>query len=204
MTLTPVEALLEDAKAGRMIILVDDESRENEGDLVLPAQHATPQAINFMATHGRGLICLALPKTRVEALKLPLQPARNQSALQTAFTISIEARTGVTTGISAHDRAKTIADAIDPAKGADDIATPGHIFPLIAKDGGVLERPGHTEAAVDIAQLAGLNPSGVICEILNEDGSMARLPDLRVYAERHGLRIGSIADLIQYRVQRSL
>ncbi|MBN8530516.1 MAG: 3,4-dihydroxy-2-butanone-4-phosphate synthase [Alphaproteobacteria bacterium] len=199
MTLTPIEALLEDAHAGRMVILVDDESRENEGDLILPAQFATPQAINFMATHGRGLICLALTKARVETLQLPLQPARNQSALQTAFTVSIEAREGVTTGISAQDRAKTIADAINPATGPEAIATPGHIFPLIAKDGGVLERPGHTEAAVDIARLAGLNPSGVICEILNEDGSMARMADLRVYAEKHGLRIGSIADLIAYR-----
>ena len=194
-----IEEIIEDARNGRMFVLVDHEDRENEGDLVIPAQMATPDAINFMATHGRGLICLALPAARIDALGLPLMSPKNSSRHETAFTLSIEAREGVTTGISAHDRARTVSVAIDPTKGAADIATPGHVFPLRARDGGVLVRAGHTEAAVDIARLAGLNPSGVICEIMNEDGSMARLPDLVTFAQKHGLKIGTISDLIAYR-----
>jgi 3,4-dihydroxy 2-butanone 4-phosphate synthase/GTP cyclohydrolase II len=197
--ISPVEDIIEDARNGRMFILVDHEDRENEGDLVIPAQMATPEAINFMATHGRGLICLSLTGERIDQLNLPLMASYNSSRHETAFTISIEAREGVTTGISAHDRAKTVAVAIDPAKGAADIATPGHVFPLRARDGGVLIRAGHTEAAVDIARLAGMNPSGVICEIMNDDGSMARLPDLVSFAQKHGLKIGTISDLIAYR-----
>ncbi|HEU0221864.1 MAG TPA: 3,4-dihydroxy-2-butanone-4-phosphate synthase, partial [Paracoccaceae bacterium] len=183
--------IIQDARNGRMVILVDDEDRENEGDLVIPAQHATPEAINFMAKYGRGLICLAMERARVEQLGLPLMSQRNGTRHQTAFTVSIEAREGVTTGISAHDRARTIQVAIDPAKGAQDIVTPGHIFPLVARDGGVLVRTGHTEASVDIARLAGLNPAGVICEIMNEDGSMARRDDLIRFAQLHGLKIGT-------------
>ena len=194
-----VEEIIEDARNGRMFILVDHEDRENEGDLVIPAQMATPEAINFMATHGRGLICLSLPGERIDALGLPLMSSYNSSRHETAFTISIEAREGVSTGISAHDRARTVAVAIDSGKGASDIATPGHVFPLRAREGGVLVRAGHTEAAVDISRLAGLNPSGVICEIMNEDGSMARLPDLVAFAQRHNLKIGTISDLIAYR-----
>lgn len=182
-----------------MFILVDDEDRENEGDLVIPAQFATPDAVNFMAKYGRGLICLAMNKTRVQTLGLNLMSPENSSRHQTAFTVSIEAREGVTTGISAADRAHTIAVAIDANKGATDIGSPGHVFPLIAKDGGVLIRAGHTEAAVDIARMAGLNPAGVICEIMNDDGTMARLPDLLTFAKMHGLNIGSIADLIAHR-----
>ncbi|MGB0921919.1 MAG: 3,4-dihydroxy-2-butanone-4-phosphate synthase [Alphaproteobacteria bacterium] len=197
--ISSIDEIIEDARNGRMFILVDDEDRENEGDLVIPAQMATPEAINFMAMHGRGLICLALTTERVRGLGLQLMSQTNQSRHQTAFTVSIEAREGVTTGISAHDRALTVAAAIDPSKGAADIATPGHVFPLEARDGGVLVRAGHTEAAVDIARLAGLNPSGVICEIMNEDGTMARLPDLVKYAQLHGLKVGKIADLIAYR-----
>ncbi|MCC6305740.1 MAG: 3,4-dihydroxy-2-butanone-4-phosphate synthase [Rhodobacteraceae bacterium] len=197
--ISPVEEIIEDARNGRMLILVDHEDRENEGDLVIPAQMCTPQAINFMAMHGRGLICLALPGARIDALGLPLMSPKNSSRHETAFTLSIEAREGVTTGISAHDRARTVAVAIDPTKGAADIATPGHVFPLRAREGGVLVRAGHTEAAVDVARLAGLNPAGVICEIMNEDGTMARLPDLVAFAQRHGLRIGTISDLIAYR-----
>ncbi len=197
--LSPIDDIIEDARNGRMFILVDDEARENEGDLVIPAQMATPDAVNFMAKHGRGLICLALASERVKQLGLNLMSHENQSRHQTAFTVSIEAREGVTTGISAADRAHTIQTAIDPLKSARDIASPGHIFPLVAKDGGVLVRAGHTEAAVDIAQLAGLNPSGVICEIMNDDGTMARLPDLVTFAGRHGLKIATIADLISYR-----
>lgn len=197
--ISSVEEIIEDARNGRMFILVDHEDRENEGDLVIPAQMATPDAINFMAMHGRGLICLALPRERVDALGLTLMSPKNSSRHETAFTMSIEAREGVTTGISAHDRARTVGVAIDPSKGAQDIATPGHVFPLRARDGGVLVRAGHTEAAVDISRLAGLNPSGVICEIMNEDGSMARLPDLVAFAQRHGLKIGTISDLIRYR-----
>jgi len=197
--ISPVEDIIEDARNGRMFILVDHEDRENEGDLIIPAQMATPDAINFMATHGRGLICLALTGERIDALGLPLMASYNSSRHETAFTISIEAREGVTTGISAHDRAHTVAVAIDPTKGPQDIATPGHVFPLRARDGGVLIRAGHTEAAVDIARLAGLNPSGVICEIMKDDGTMARLPDLVAFAQRHGLKIGTISDLIAYR-----
>jgi len=197
--ISSVEEIIEDARNGRMFILVDHEDRENEGDLVIPAQMATPAAINFMATHGRGLICLAMPGSRIDALGLPLMSPKNSSRHETAFTLSIEAREGVTTGISAHDRARTIAVAIDPTKGAADIASPGHVFPLRAREGGVLVRAGHTEAAVDVARLAGLNPSGVICEIMNEDGTMARLPDLVAFAQKHGLKIGTIADLIGYR-----
>ncbi|KGJ18032.1 3,4-dihydroxy-2-butanone-4-phosphate synthase [Paracoccus panacisoli] len=194
-----IEEIIEDARNGRMFVLVDHEDRENEGDLVIPAQMATPDAINFMATHGRGLICLALPAARIDALGLPLMSPKNSSRHETAFTLSIEAREGVTTGISAHDRARTVSVAIDPTKGAADIATPGHVFPLRARDGGVLVRAGHTEAAVDIARLAGLNPAGVICEIMRDDGSMARLPDLVAFAQKHGLKIGTISDLIAYR-----
>lgn len=197
--ISPIEDILEDARNGRMFILVDHEDRENEGDLVIPAQMATPEKINFMAMHGRGLICLTLTGERVDQLGLPLMASQNSSRHETAFTVSIEAREGVSTGISAHDRARTVAVAIDAAHGPQDIATPGHIFPLRARDGGVLVRAGHTEAAVDIARLAGLNPSGVICEIMNEDGSMARLPDLVAFAQKHGLKIGTISDLIAYR-----
>lgn len=197
--LSPIEDIIEDARNGRMFILVDHEDRENEGDLVIPAQMATPQAINFMARYGRGLICLSMSRQRVEQLGLTLMSRDNLSRHQTAFTVSIEAREGVTTGISAHDRAHTIAVAIDPSRGAQDLATPGHVFPLVARDGGVLVRAGHTEAAVDVSRLAGLNPSGVICEIMNDDGTMARLPDLVVFAKEHGLKIGTIADLISYR-----
>lgn len=197
--LSPIEDILEDARNGRMVILVDDEDRENEGDLVVPAQMATPEVINFMARYGRGLICLTMTRTRVEELNLPLMSQHNGTRHQTAFTVSIEARDGVTTGISAADRARTVQVAIDPSKGPEHIVTPGHVFPLMARDGGVLVRAGHTEAAVDLARLAGLTPAGVICEIMNDDGSMARLNDLVPFARRHGLKIGSIADLIAYR-----
>ncbi len=199
--LASIEEIIDEARNGRMFILVDDEDRENEGDLVIPAQMATPQAINFMATHGRGLICLALGKARVDQLGLQPMSRNNKESMQTAFTISIEAKEGVTTGISAADRARTISVAIDSAKGPDDIVTPGHVFPLMARDGGTLVRAGHTEAAVDISRLAGLNPSGVICEIMNDDGSMARLDDLVSFARRHDLKIGTIRDLIAYRMR---
>ena len=197
--ISSIEEIIEDARNGRMFILVDHEDRENEGDLVIPAQMATPETINFMATHGRGLVCLSLPGERIDALGLPLMASQNSSRHETAFTVSIEAREGVTTGISAHDRARTVAVAIDPTHTATDIATPGHVFPLRAREGGVLVRAGHTEAAVDVARLAGLNPSGVICEIMKEDGTMARLPDLVSFAQRHNLKIGTISDLIAYR-----
>ena len=197
--ISKIEEIIDDARNGKMFILVDHEDRENEGDLVIPAQMATPDAINFMAKHGRGLICLTLPGTRIDALGLPLMASQNSSRHETAFTVSIEAREGVSTGISAHDRARTVATAIDASKGAADIATPGHVFPLRARDGGVLVRAGHTEAAVDISRLAGLNPSGVICEIMKEDGEMARLPDLIAFAQLHNLKIGTISDLIAYR-----
>ena len=197
--ISSVEEIIEDARNGRMFVLIDHEDRENEGDLVIPAQMATPDAINFMATHGRGLICLALTSERIDQLGLELMSTNNSSRHETAFTISIEAREGVTTGISAHDRARTVAVAIDASKGPSDLATPGHVFPLRARSGGVLVRAGHTEAAVDIARLAGLNSSGVICEIMNEDGTMARLPELIGFAQRHGLKIGTISDLIAYR-----
>jgi 3,4-dihydroxy 2-butanone 4-phosphate synthase / GTP cyclohydrolase II len=197
--LASADELVEEARNGRPFILVDDEDRENEGDLVIPAQFATPDVINFMARHCRGLICLAMTRYRVDQLGLPLMTQANGTRHQTAFTVSIEARTGVTTGISAHDRAHTIAVAINPECGRDDITTPGHIFPLLAREGGALVRAGHTEAAVDIARLAGLNPSGVICEIMNDDGTMARLPDLVAFAQLHNFKLGTIADLIGYR-----
>ena len=198
--LVGIEEIIEEARNGRMYILVDDEDRENEGDLIIPAQMATPDAVNFMATHGRGLICLAMTRQRVDALGLELMSRKNRTRHETAFTVSIEAREGVTTGISAGDRARTVSVAIDASKSADDIVTPGHVFPLVAREGGVLVRAGHTEAAVDISRLAGLNPSGVICEIMNDDGSMARLEDLVGFARKHGLKIGTIRDLIAYRL----
>ncbi len=197
--LSPIEDVLEDAKNGRMFILVDDEDRENEGDLIIPSQMATPDAINFMATHGRGLICLTMTAERSEELGLEMMSQNNRTRHHTAFTTSIEAAEGVTTGISAADRAHTVAVAIDPTKSMDDIVTPGHVFPIIARRGGVLVRAGHTEAAVDIARLAGLIPSGVICEIMNDDGTMARLPDLVEFAKKHNLKLATIADLIAYR-----
>ncbi len=199
--LSSIEEVVEDARNGRMFILVDAEERENEGDLVIPAQMATPDTINFMAKHGRGLICLALTPERAQQLRLELMSRSNRSRHSTAFTVSIEAREGVSTGISAHDRAHTISVAIDPTKDQRDIVTPGHVFPLLAKEGGVLVRSGHTEAAVDMARLAGLNPAGVICEIMNDDGTMARLPDLVGFAQTHGLKIATIADLIAYRLR---
>ena len=195
------EEIIDEARNGRMFILVDDEDRENEGDLVIPAQMATPDAINFMARYGRGLICLALATERVKALGLPLMAQHNGTRHATAFTISIEARDGVTTGISAGDRARTVSVAIDAGKDASHIVSPGHVFPLVARDGGVLVRAGHTEAAVDVARLAGLNPSGVICEIMKDDGEMARLPDLLEFAAAHSLKIGTIRDLIAYRLR---
>ena len=197
--LVSIEEIIDEARNGRMFVLVDDEDRENEGDLVIPAQMATPDAVNFMATHGRGLICLTMTKARTEQLGLELMSRANGTRHETAFTVSIEAREGVTTGISAGDRARTVAVAIDAGKSRDDIVTPGHVFPLIARDGGVLVRAGHTEASVDISRLAGLNPSGVICEIMNEDGTMARMDDLVPFARRHGLKMGTIRDLIEYR-----
>ena len=197
--LSPIEDVLEDARNGRMFVLVDAEDRENEGDLVIPAQMATPDAINFMAKYGRGLICLTLTAERAGQLNLDLMTRHNESRHQTAFTVSIEAREGISTGISAHDRARTISVAIDPTRGPEDISTPGHIFPLIAREGGVLMRAGHTEAAIDLARLAGLYPSGVICEIMNDDGTMARMPDLVAFARHHGLKLAAIADLIAYR-----
>ncbi|MBB6250255.1 3,4-dihydroxy-2-butanone-4-phosphate synthase [Nitrospirillum iridis] len=199
VALSSPEELIEEARAGRMFILVDDEDRENEGDLVIPAECCDAAAVNFMARHGRGLICLSMDTAQINRLNLPLMSRDNASRHQTAFTVSIEAREGVTTGISAADRARTIAVAIDPASGPQDIATPGHIFPLVARDGGVLVRAGHTEAAVDFARLAGKLPAGVICEIMKDDGTMARLPDLLPFAAEHGLKIGTIADLIAYR-----
>jgi 3,4-dihydroxy 2-butanone 4-phosphate synthase / GTP cyclohydrolase II len=197
--LSSIEEVIDDAYKGKMFILVDDETRENEGDLIIPAEMATADAINFMAKYGRGLICLAMTKDRIDQLGLPLMARYNSSRHETAFTVSIEAREGVTTGISAADRAQTIAVAINPQKNAADICTPGHVFPLVARNGGVLVRAGHTEAAVDISRLAGLNPAGVICEIMNDDGTMARMPDLVKFAEQHQLKIATIADLISYR-----
>ena len=197
--LSPIEEIIEDAKNGKMCILIDDEDRENEGDLVIPAQMADAEIVNFMAKYGRGLICLPMESKRIQELDLPHMAKRNTSRFDTPFTVSIEAREGTTTGISAADRALTIATAIDENKTKDDIVTPGHIFPLEARDGGVLVRAGHTEAAVDIARMAGLNPAGVICEIMNDDGTMARLPDLVEFAKEHDLKIATIADLIAYR-----
>lgn len=197
--LASVEEIIAEVRNGRMVILVDDEDRENEGDLLIPAQMATPEAINFMATHGRGLICLCLTSDRCNQLGLELMSRNNGTRHGTAFTVSIEAREGVDTGISAADRARTVAVAVDATKTRDDIVTPGHVFPLIARDGGVLVRAGHTEAAIDLPRLAGLNPSGVICEVMNDDGTMARLDDLIPFARKHGLKIGTIRDLIEYR-----
>ncbi|MEL6265471.1 MAG: 3,4-dihydroxy-2-butanone-4-phosphate synthase [Pseudomonadota bacterium] len=197
--ISPAAEIIEAAREGRMVILVDHEDRENEGDLVIPADAANAEAINFMATHGRGLICLAMQGPDIDRLGLPLMAAQNQSRHETAFTVSIEAREGVTTGISAHDRARSVQVAIDPESGPADIATPGHVFPLRAREGGVLVRAGHTEAAVDIARLAGRRPAGVICEVMKDDGTMARLPDLVAFAQRFGLKVGTITDLIAYR-----
>jgi 3,4-dihydroxy 2-butanone 4-phosphate synthase/GTP cyclohydrolase II len=197
--ISPIEEIVEEARNGRMYILVDAEDRENEGDLIIPGQFATPAAVNFMAKHGRGLICLSLTSERARVLQLDMMARENRESMKTAFTVSIEAREGVTTGISAHDRAHTIAVAIDPTKGASDIVSPGHVFPLVARDGGVLVRAGHTEASVDISRLAGLSPSAVICEIMNDDGTMARLPELVSFAQLHGMKIGTIADLIAWR-----
>ncbi|WP_409433900.1 3,4-dihydroxy-2-butanone-4-phosphate synthase [Litorimonas sp. RW-G-Af-16] len=196
------EEIIEDARNGRMYILVDAEDRENEGDLIIPAQFATPDAVNFMAKFGRGLICLAIEEARAEELGLRNMSAENKSRFETAFTQSIEAREGVTTGISASDRSLTIQTAIDPNSRADDIVSPGHMFPIIARDGGVLVRTGHTEASVDISRMAGLNPSAVICEIMNDDGTMARLDDLVKFAQFHGLKIGTIEDLVAYRMKK--
>jgi 3,4-dihydroxy 2-butanone 4-phosphate synthase/GTP cyclohydrolase II len=200
--LVGAEAIIDEARNGRMFILVDDDDRENEGDLVIPAQMATPDAINFMARHGRGLICLALTKERADQLGLEPMTRTNRSRNETAFTVSIEAKEGISTGISAADRARTVSVAIDAANEADAIVSPGHVFPLVARPGGVLVRAGHTEAAVDAARLAGLNPSGVICEIMRDDGSMARLDDLMDFARSHGLKIGTIRDLIAYRLKK--
>ncbi|MDO6584323.1 3,4-dihydroxy-2-butanone-4-phosphate synthase [Salipiger sp. 1_MG-2023] len=197
--ISSIEEIIDDARNGRMFILVDHEDRENEGDIIIPAQWATPDAINFMATYGRGLICLSMTPERCDDLGLMMMSVNNSSRHETAFTISIEAREGITTGISAADRARTVAVAIDSSKGPADIATPGHVFPLRAKSGGVLVRAGHTEAAVDVARLAGLKPAGVICEVMNDDGTMARLPELIAFAQRHGIKIGTISDLIAYR-----
>jgi 3,4-dihydroxy 2-butanone 4-phosphate synthase / GTP cyclohydrolase II len=199
--ISSIDEIIEDARNGRMYILVDAEDRENEGDLIIPATFATPEQVNFMARHGRGLICLAMTQERAHTLRLDMMTRNNRESMQTAFTVSIEAKEGVTTGISAHDRARTIAVAIDPTADDADIVSPGHVFPLVAKDGGTLVRAGHTEAAVDISRMAGLYPAGVICEIMNEDGSMARLPDLVAFAQLHNLKIGTIADLIAWRRQ---
>lgn len=198
-SISSIEEIIETARNGLPYILVDAEDRENEGDVIIPAQFATPAQINFMARHARGLICLAMTEERARELRLPPMVTENNSGYGTAFTISIEARDGVTTGISAHDRARTVAVAIDPSKGCDDIVSPGHVFPLVARGGGVLVRTGHTEAAVDVSRLAGLIPAGVICEVLNEDGTMARLPDLVGFSREHDIPIGTIADLISYR-----
>jgi 3,4-dihydroxy 2-butanone 4-phosphate synthase/GTP cyclohydrolase II len=200
--ISSTEELIAEARAGRMFILVDDEDRENEGDLIIPAQFATPQALAFMMRHARGLICLALAPQQIEKLQLPMMATDNQQRHQTAFTVSIEAREGITNGFTARDRAHTIAVAINPETTPRDLVTPGHVFPLAARPGGTMVRAGHTEAAVDIARAAGLLPAGVICEILNQDGSMARLPDLVAFAQRHALKLGTIADLIAWRRSR--
>jgi 3,4-dihydroxy 2-butanone 4-phosphate synthase / GTP cyclohydrolase II len=201
MNLAPIPELIADLKAGRMIVLVDDEHRENEGDLIIAADCVTPEAINFMAKHGRGLICMAITEERARQLKLPLMVQENRALHGTAFTVSIEAASGVTTGISAHDRAHTVKVAAAPGARPEDIVTPGHVFPIVAKAGGVLVRAGHTEACCDLAQMAGFSPSAVLCEVMKDDGTMARLPDLAIFAREHGLRIGSIADLIHFRSQ---
>ena len=197
--ISDIDEIIEDARNGKMYILVDAEDRENEGDLIIPASFATPEAVNFMARFGRGLICLAMTRERAGTLDLDMMARENRESMGTAFTVSIEAKEGVTTGISAHDRAKTVAVAIDPTCDADDIVSPGHVFPLVARDGGTLVRAGHTEAAVDISRMAGLYPAGVICEIMNDDGTMARLPELVAFAQLHNLKIGTIADLIEWR-----
>ena len=196
-----ISSIIQEAKKGRMFILVDDKNRENEGDLIIPGSKCNSKIINFMAKHGRGLICLALTKRQVENLKLPLMSSINKSRMQTAFTISIEARTGITTGISAQDRAKTIRTAINPKVKRKEIVSPGHVFPLVARNGGVLERAGHTEASVDISKLSKLNPSSVICEVMNEDGRMARLNDLFKFSKKHKIKLASIEDLISYRLK---
>ena len=201
ISLSPISAIIKEAKKGKIFILVDNKNRENEGDLVIPASKATSKTVNFMAKHGRGLICLALTKKQVDKLSLPLMSAINRARMQTAFTVSIEAKKGITTGISAFDRARTIKVAINKNSKKKDIVSPGHVFPLVARNGGVLERAGHTEASVDISKLAKLNPSSVICEVMNEDGRMARFDDLLQFASRHNLRIGSIEDLISYRLK---
>ena len=200
MSIDRIEAALEDIRQGKMIILVDDEDRENEGDLVVAAELVTAETINFMATHGRGLICLSLTEERADELGLPLMSSENSSSFGTAFTVSIEARQGVSTGISAFDRAHTIRVAVDDSTTAYDLARPGHVFPLRARKGGVLARAGQTEGSVDLARFAGLKPAGVICEIMNDDGSMARMPQLEIFAAKHGLKIISVAELIAYRV----
>ncbi|MBX9925097.1 MAG: 3,4-dihydroxy-2-butanone-4-phosphate synthase [Hyphomicrobiaceae bacterium] len=199
--IAPTAEIVEELRNGRMIILVDAEDRENEGDLIVPAQMATPDAINFMARFGRGLICLTLTEQRAGELRLEAMVRSNASRTGTAFTVSIEAREGITTGISAADRARTVAAAIDPSKGHEAIVSPGHVFPLVARNGGVLIRAGHTEASIDLVRMAGLSPAAVICEIMNDDGTMARLPDLVTFAQKHGLKIGTIADLIAYRLR---
>ncbi|HBA53494.1 MAG TPA: 3,4-dihydroxy-2-butanone-4-phosphate synthase, partial [Syntrophorhabdus aromaticivorans] len=201
MAISKIEDIIQDIAAGKMVIMTDDEDRENEGDVVVAAEKITPEAITFMARYACGLVCLSLTEEKARALSLPLMVTDNTSPYNTAFTVSIEAKRGVTTGISAHDRARTVQVAIDDASSPDDLSKPGHIFPLIARKGGVLRRVGHTEASVDLARLAGLKSAGVICEIMGEDGRMARLPELEVFAERHGLKIGTIADLIQYRMK---
>jgi len=201
MSLATTEELIEELRAGRMIILADDEDRENEGDLIMAAEWVTPEAINFMATHGRGLICLAMTQEQTDQLELPLMVANTNSKFKTNFTISIEAAEGVTTGISAYDRAHTIRTAIQDDVKPADIHTPGHVFPLVGRDGGLLVRAGHTEAGIDLARMAGLKPAGVICEIMNEDGTMARMPELKVFAKKHGLKVGSIADVIRHRLK---
>jgi len=201
MGLASCEELIEELRAGRMIILADDEDRENEGDLVMAAEWVTPEAINFMAKYGRGLICLALTQEQTDKLNLPLMVSNTNSKFKTNFTVSIEAAEGVTTGISAYDRAHTIRTAISEAATPGDIHTPGHVFPLVGRDGGLLVRAGHTEASIDLSRMAGLKPAGVICEIMNEDGSMARMPELKEFAKKHGLKVGSIADVISYRLK---
>jgi 3,4-dihydroxy 2-butanone 4-phosphate synthase/GTP cyclohydrolase II len=201
MAISSIDEGLQDIREGKMVIIVDDEDRENEGDIMIPAEKVTPEAVTFMARYACGLICLSLTEKRVRELKLPLMVEDNTSQYKTAFTVSIEAKHGVTTGISAHDRARTIQVAIDDKSTVDDISRPGHIFPLMARKGGVLVRVGHTEASVDLARLAGLKPAGVICEIMNEDGTMARLPELEIFAEKHNLKIVTIADLIEYKMQ---
>ena len=198
---SPIKDILSDAKKGKLFILVDDEDRENEGDLIIPGSKCNSKIINFMAKHGRGLICLALTKDQVDKLQLPLMSPTNKSRMQTAFTISIEAKKGITTGISAYDRAKTIKVAINKYSNKNDLVSPGHVFPLVSRSGGVLERAGHTEASVDISKLSKLNPSAVICEVMNEDGRMARLNDLQKFSQKHKIKIASIEDLIAYRLK---